>query len=99
MFNINLKNELTFNNKLKKGYSLRNENNLALTNSTFLNNFSENTFHYFFTKFINSCCIDIIYLNEKHFKTFIENNINLIFLIFIKNFIGLKFFIYLFFSI
>ena len=86
MFNINLKNELIFNNKLNKGYSLRNENNLAFINSTSLNSFNENTLHYFFTKFINCCCIDIIYLNEKHYKIFIENNINLIFLIFIKNF-------------
>ena len=85
-FNINLKNEIVFNNQLKKGYLLRNNDNLAITFSSSLNNYNENTLHFFFTKFINSCCIDIIYLNENHYKIFIQNNINLIFLVFIKNF-------------
>lgn len=85
-FNINLKNQIVFNNQLKKGYLLRNNDKLAITFSSSLNNYNENTLQFFFTKFINSCCIDIIYLSENHYKIFIQNNINLIFLVFIKNF-------------
>ena len=81
-----LKSQLKFNYELNKGYELRNSKNLDVCSISKFNNYDERLFKVFFSKFINICGIDLFDLNFIHFKNFVENNINLIFLLFIKNF-------------
>jgi hypothetical protein len=82
---INLKKQLV-NTSLEKGYELRNQNNLSLTSNYPFNNYTDNTFHFFFTNFINKYCMNLMCLSENHYNKFVDNNINIIFLKFINNF-------------
>lgn len=72
----NLKDELKFNFERKVPYNLRNSNNLSMPRTE--RKFGEQTFGYFFTKFINILFIEKICdkTSLKDFKFFIIKNLD-----------------------
>jgi hypothetical protein len=78
----NLKNKFIFNSNLNKHHLLRNSTDLYVPSIGKFNHYGEETFEYFFSKFINNLIINDINLNFTFFKSRIMNNINLIFILF-----------------
>ena len=74
-----LKTRLVFNTSLNKNYLLRNETLLALPMLSYLNNYGERTFEYFFSIFINELCTNNLFLPFNLFKNSTFNNINIYF--------------------
>lgn len=89
----NLANELKFNNERKIKYELRNKDKLVQPNS--LRTSGENTFGYFFCRFVNVLFIDsfVSKLSIKDFKRVVIKNLNNFVNLSIKNFQKLNFFI------
>jgi hypothetical protein len=83
---IILKHKITFNHSFNKPYPLRNVNKLFVPGSNKNNQYGDISFSIFFSKFINETCVNDIKLESLLFNTRIKNNINIIFLKFIKIF-------------
>ncbi len=81
-----LKSQLIYNSELNKQHDLRNLNQLSIPKCKNGNNFGENTFNYFFSKFINLFSINLFNLEFSIFNLNISNNINIYLNTFIKNF-------------
>ena len=81
-----LKKQFICNLNLNKGHELRNLNKLYQPMSIGFNSYGENDFIYFFSRFINKCYINNLYLNFSLFKTWAKNNVNVFFINFIKEF-------------
>ena len=81
-----LKKQLNFNKDLNKKYNLRNKNKLSQPKIAGSNCFDEDTIEYFFYLFINTCCLDDLHLKLNLFKIRTKNNINILFLKFIRKF-------------
>ena len=75
-----------FTYNLNKKYNLRNLKKLYIPNKFKFNDSFENTFNYFFSKFINELLIKDLKLDFSLFKIRVVNNINCKFLEFIKTF-------------
>jgi hypothetical protein len=76
----------TYNNNLNKKYNLRNLNKLYIPSKGKYNDRFENTFNYFFSKFVNELYSEDLLLGFNLFKIRVINNINCNFLKFIKTF-------------
>ena len=75
-----LKKSLTYNKDLNKCYNLRNNNRLSQPELTgFDNKFNDYTFENFFSKFINTFCLNEMDVSISLFKIRTNNNVNLIF--------------------
>lgn len=87
-----VKNLLIKNDDLNKGYNLRNLNRYSQPSLLGKNRYGDETFEYFFSKFINEFSLMDIGLKFETFKIRVHNNINIIFDKFIK--INTKFDLY-----
>ncbi len=79
-----LTQQLTRNSELEKGYNLRNNNQIATSQISNLNNYGTYTFEYIYCRFANSFCTDETDISIAFFKTRAKNNINLIFTKFVQ---------------
>ena len=71
---------------LNKNYNLRNLNKFYEPTLSKLNNFDEETFIYFFSRFVNDFYINNINLDFNSFKIWANNNVNIFFPKFVKLF-------------
>jgi hypothetical protein len=72
----NLANCFTVNNKLNKSYNLRNLLDLKIPDKGKYNDFGEETFEYFFSKFINSVINEIISYGFRKYIKYVKQNPN-----------------------
>ena len=93
---VNLREVFSLNKDLGKKYQLRNIDLLEVPSKGRFNDFGEQTFGYFFSRFINEICFDELNYSFKFFKCVIDKNINIFFLKFLKTFekFDIKFKIY-----
>jgi hypothetical protein len=82
----NLANCFTLNNDLNKSYNLRNLLELKLPDKGKYNNYREDTFEYFFSKFINVVINEIIRFRFGKYKKYIKENSNILHLKTIRNY-------------
>ena len=75
-FKANLANCFTVNNELNKSYNLRNLLDLKIPDKGKYNDFGEETFEYFFSKFINSVINEIISYGFRKYKKYVNENPN-----------------------
>jgi hypothetical protein len=64
------------NNELNKSYNLRNLLDLKIPDKGKYNDFGEETFEYFFSKFINSVINEIISYGFRKYKKYVKENTN-----------------------
>jgi hypothetical protein len=83
---LNLKSQLVFNSTRELNYMLRNNNQLQIPSLSKLNDFGEDTFNCFYSKFINLHLLDDLDTDYTFFKRRLINNINIHFLKFVHNF-------------
>ena len=72
-------------NKKNITYNLRS-NSILFKSCIPLNHYGESTFDFFFPKFVNTICLNDISLNNNFFKSRLNNNVNLLNVLFIKEF-------------
>ena len=86
---LNLSCQFVFNYTLDKKYSLRNLNHLHIPAIGTCNEYGIKQFIYFFSKFINEIMIiENLELNFQIFKSITKNNLDNLFLKFIKVFVS-----------
>ena len=73
----NLKEALKLNETRNLAYKLRNSDNLAVNGAC--SKFSQHTFGFMMSRFINNCCFQAFSLNLNDFKINLVNNINIYF--------------------
>jgi exonuclease III len=89
---LDLKNQFIINenivttNQFISKRNLRNRNHLYVPATNAFNNYGQQTFSYFFSKLINKFCINDLKIDFILFQQRIFNNINVIFIEFIKVF-------------
>ena len=71
----NLANWFTVNNELNKSYNLRNLLDLKIPDKGKYNDFGEETFEYFFSKFINSVINEIISFGFRKYIKYVKENL------------------------
>ena len=81
-----LKNQFVKKSSVCSRYNFRNSNNFIIPSKGKFNNYGENTFGYFYTKFNNELLIHDINLSFITFKNRIKINNNIIFLDFVNKF-------------
>jgi len=82
----NLANCFTLNNDLNKSYNLRNLLKLKLPDIGKYIDYGEDTFEYFFKKFLNAVINEIIHIRFGKYKKYIKENSNILHLKSIRNF-------------
>lgn len=84
------------NNDLNKSYNLRNLLELKIPDKSKYNDYGEDTFEYFFSKFINTVINEIICFRIGKYKSSVKENSNILHLKTLKTFnrFDLKFKIY-----
>ena len=82
----NLANCFILNNDLNKSYNLRNLLELKIPDKGKYNDYGEDTFEYFFSKFINVVINEIIHFRFGKYKKYIKENSNILHLKTIRNF-------------
>ena len=81
-----LKSKLVYNYQLNRPYKLRNEVQLSIPPKSKFNDYGERVFAHFYSKFINNLIIDEIGLTPNTFDARIKNNVNFLYLKFVKTF-------------
>ena len=81
----NLANCFILNNDLNKSYNLRNLLELKIPDKGKYNDYGEDTFEYFFSKFINLVINEIIHFRFGKYKKYIKENSNILHLKTIRN--------------
>jgi hypothetical protein len=82
----NLANCLTVNNDLNKSYNLRNLLELKVPTKGKYNDHGEDTFEYFFSKFINAVINEIIQFRFGQYRKYVKENSNILHLKTLKTF-------------
>jgi len=82
----NLANCLTVNNDLNKSYNLRNLLELKVPTKGKYNDHGEDTFEYFFSKFINAVINEIIQFRFGQYRKYVKENSNVLHLKTLKTF-------------
>jgi hypothetical protein len=81
-----LANCFTVNNDLNKSYNLRNLLELKIPDKGKYNDYGEDTFEYFFSKFINTVINEIICFRIGKYKRYVKENSNILHLKTLKTF-------------
>jgi hypothetical protein len=82
----NLANCLTVNNDLNKSYNLRNLLELKVPTKGKYNDHGEDTFEYFFSKFINAVINEIVQFRFGQYRKYVKENSNILHLKTLKTF-------------